>query len=173
MWKNQKGFSLIELIIVIAIIAVLAGASVAMFGHISYANTKKAAAEVDSALSKLRLDTMSDAEHEYLYIYPWTDGYYMKLVDANESVTTVKDNIHLNGGGTRLCGTNVEIYADGRTTPISGEEFIRVAYKKNGTFLVETDTPPKQGTNASTIEIRGSGTYKISLDYTTGKHYME
>lgn len=68
--KDQGGFSLVEVIIVIALMAVLAGSSVAMVGHIRYANTKKVAEEVDQALSRLRLETISrNGGRQVLFIY--------------------------------------------------------------------------------------------------------
>lgn len=161
MYKNQGGFSLVEIIIVIALLAVLAGSSVAMIGHIRYANTKKVVEEVDKTLSRLRLDTMSQkGERQFLYIYRLDNngsaGYYFKLVDED-----TKPN--LDGNGTRLCGTNVTFSADGNT--ISGDKIICIVFKKNGQL--------DSGTNADKIVISGTGTYTITLDKETGKHLLE
>lgn len=154
MWKNQKGFSLIEIIILIAMIGILAGSSVAIFGHIPYANTRKVAEEVDAALSRLRLETMSQSGEQRLYICKLDDGYYLKS-DPTDS-------------GTRLCGNNVTINPSLKGThfTIQDDKYVCVAYKKSGVFR-EIDT------NADCIEISGSGTYTIRLDLDTGRHYFE
>ena len=166
MWKNQRGFSLVEFIIVIAIVAVLAGSSVAMVGHIRYANTKKVAEEVDQALSRLRLETMSrNGQRQFLYIYRMDNngsaGYYVRLLGEDIANPTSE----LNGNGTRLCGTNVTFSADGNTIP-DDVPYICIAFKKNGQL---DDTK----TSTYNIVIRGNGTYTITLDEETGRHFME
>lgn len=175
MWKNQKGFSLIEVILVIALIAVLVSSSVSMFGHIRYANTKKVAEEVDNALSRLRLDTMSGDDQQYLYIYQLNGGYYMMVMDNKRPVVGTDGD--LNGNGTRLCGTNVTFsYDTGKTVgenSLKDYDYIRVAYRKNGVFRFEDATQGIIGTNTKSITISGGGTFTICLDDETGRHYIE
>lgn len=168
MWKNQRGFSLIEVIIVIALIAVLAGSSVAMIGHIRYANTKKVAEEVDKSLSRLRLDTMSQEKRQYLYIYEMTDpgyeGYYLRLLAEDNT------SIILDGSGIRLCGPNVTfdpIGVEWKAAPHNGVRYFVVAFKKNG----QLDDTVMGGMES--IVINGNGTYTIRLNYDTGRHYLE
>lgn len=167
LWKNQRGFSLIEVIIVIALLAVLAGSTVSMVNYIRYANTKKVVEEVDKALSRLRLDTMSqNGERQFLYIYRkdnnGSDGYYVKLV-AESSIS----NPILDSNGTRLCGTNVTFSVNGKSVSNDGggEKFICIAFKKNGQI--------DDITNADKIVISGNGTYTITLDKETGRHILE
>ena len=182
MWKNQRGFSLVEAIITIAIIGILAGSSVAMVGHIRYANTKKVAEEVDTALSRLRLDTMTkmgEDKFKYLYIYRWSDGladgysdgYYVRLLDEDE-IPSFDSNANLNSGnGTRLCGTNVVFIKDNGQTVGKGD-YICIAYKKNGLFRF-VDEDGNVVTNTKSITISGSGTYEIILNEETGRHYFK
>lgn len=185
MWKNQKGFSLIEAIIIIGILAILAGTAITTVGNIRYARTKQVAEELDSALSKLRLDTMSQGEHQYLYIYTWSDGngdsYYVRLLDRDK-VTVLKLKDELNGNGTRLCGTDVTLRND-KGEVIDKDNYVCIAYKKNGVFQDEDNNAEngtnndvnlrRKGTNTESIEIDGSGTYTIKLDFETGRHTIE
>lgn len=175
MWKDQRAFSLVEVIIVIALIAVLAGSSVALIGHIRYANTKKVAEEVDKALSRLRLETMSrDGQRQFLYIYRVDNngsaGYYIRLLGEDIANPTSE----LDGNGTRLCGTNVTFSVNGK--PVSNDagdvKFICIAFKKNG-LLDENKTRDAENIAISGIVISGNGTYTIRLDSKTGRHFLE
>lgn len=178
MWKNHRGFSLIEAVIVIALLGVLIGSSVAMVGYMRYANTKKVVEEVDKALSRLRLETMSQEEQQYLYIYYLSarSGYYMKLLAEDEEPKVGVDG-SLDGNGTRLCGSSVEFfYTDpegvyGKLN--TADSYVRVAYKKNGLFQIEDKDESIDGTNVESIEISGNETFTIRLDYETGRHYSE
>lgn len=181
MWKNQRGFSLVEIIVVIAMIGILAGSAFVVVGHISYADTKKAVEGVDDALSSLRLDAMSREGRRYLYIYKIedgaNDGYYAKLLDE-EDVSGIGElkvgpaEPQLNNNATRLGGADVKFFAD--DVEITGNNnYICVAYKKNGLFLDDDELNNWLRTNAEHITIKGSGTYKISLNRKTGKHSIE
>ena len=169
MWKSQRGMSLVEIIIVIAIAGILTGASVMMFGHIRYANTQKVVETVDTALSQLRASTMSREGRQYLYIYRLSDGCYMKLL-ADGTVTEVGQSGVLDEDGTKLCGRGTEILR-GDGTAVEGDEFIRVVYTKSGLFGTGAGSVP--GINTDSIVIRGSGTYTIHLVSETGRHYID
>lgn len=185
MWKNQRGFSLIEAIIVIAMLGILAGSAVSVVGNISYANTKKAVEELDNALSSLRVDTMSREGRQYLYIYPVTDdsmnnGYYIRLLSSDSDTMDINSDAELKEdfftkAGMRLCTTNVTIYKGDK--PVTKDDFICIAYKKNGVFLYKDDkvsgVEDWQTTNTDTITISGNGTYTITLNKNTGRHTVE
>ena len=66
---GQNGITLVEIIIVIAIIGILASTSVMMIGHLHYANTQKVVRTLDASLDALQVRTMSKAGSSYLYIY--------------------------------------------------------------------------------------------------------
>lgn len=160
MKSNNKGFSLVEMIIVIAVIAILAGASVTFFGHVRYANTQKTVESIDSAIDKLQSNAMSKSNNSYLYIYKLSDGYYMKTVDTyyDTFATSIFDT-----NGTKIADKQTEIYIDSETgTLVDGTNFVCIRYKKSGVF--------DDKTNASKLVIKGNGTYTIALVKETGKH---
>lgn len=64
-WKKNRGFSLLELLVVIIIIGVLVSASLISVGLIQRTNVKKAAQTVDNSLTMARTKAMSLAAYEW------------------------------------------------------------------------------------------------------------
>lgn len=65
---GQNGITLVEIIIVIAIIGILASTSVMMIGHLHYANTQKVVRTLDASLDALQVRTMSQSR-QFLSVY--------------------------------------------------------------------------------------------------------
>ena len=82
---GQNGITLVEIIIVIAIMGILASTSVMMIGHLHYANTQKVVKTLDSSLSALQVKTMSKTGDYYMYVYKLDNGYYMRILPDNLS----------------------------------------------------------------------------------------
>lgn len=162
-WKNQKGFSMVEMIIVFAILAILTTAGLSMIGYISNANTRKVTQTLDKQLSRQQIESMSKAEDSYLYIYKADDGCcYMRLL--NEEITFY-DSTKFTTDGVKLCGTNVNIKMESGTQ-VDSSNFICIKYKKNGTF----DTTK---TNTKEITIDGNRDFVVNLYKDTGRHIMK
>ena len=109
--KENSGMSLVELIIVIAIIGILAGVSIGMMGHIHYADTKKAVETIDAELDRLRIFSMSKKEIPYLYIYQLDDGCYMR--ELNEEIWNF-DAAKFTKDGTKIAGKDVSVYMEAK-----------------------------------------------------------
>ena len=76
---NNKGISLIELIVVMAIIGILIGSSFVAVQYIRFGDTKKCVAKIEDELDKLLVETMSKKEKRYFYLFKTTNGYYVTL----------------------------------------------------------------------------------------------
>ncbi|MCD7708714.1 MAG: prepilin-type N-terminal cleavage/methylation domain-containing protein [Clostridiales bacterium] len=176
MWKeNQKGFSLVEMIIVIAIAAILAGAAIGMTSQLRYANTKKVVDTIDDAITRLQVTAMSQEDMPYLYIYECDGNVYMKTTTTE--LTSYNGTV-LDKSGTKLTNSNIKVYSqtadeastestDGSVsgTQVSGTDFIKVAYTRSSTFSDKTST--------EYITVVGSHTSQIHLVTDTGKHFVD
>jgi prepilin-type N-terminal cleavage/methylation domain-containing protein len=169
MKKNrQKGFSMIEMIIVIAIMGIFTALATIGFGYLKSGNVKAAAKTIDSNLTKLKLDTMSKDKKPYMCIYKVGSDTYM--------LCTTDTSLKLNASnGQKIGNGNVEIVANGEK--LSGSKKIYVAFTKgSGSFAENFEKNPTVVKNPdSTIVVKSQkGTsYVIHMIRDTGKHYIE
>ena len=158
--RNQNGITLVEIIIVIAIVGILASTAVMMIGHLHYADTQKVVKTLDSSLNELQVKTMSKTGDYYMYVYHLSDGYYVQILSENLSAF---DASRLTTDGKKLSNNTISICQDGVELPEDG--YMKIAYTKQATF--ETTN-----TNVQTIRIDGVPEYSIQLVYDTGKHFV-
>ena len=158
--RNQNGITLVEIIIVIAIVGILASTAVMMIGHLHYADTQKVVKTLDSSLNELQVKTMSKTGDYYMYVYHLSDGYYVQILSENLSAF---DASRLTTDGKKLSNNTISFCRDGVELPEDG--YMKIAYTKQATF----DTT---NTNVQTIRIDGVPEYSIQLVYDTGKHFV-
>ncbi len=158
--RNQNGITLVEIIIVIAIVGILASTAVMMIGHLHYADTQKVVKTLDSSLNELQVKTMSKTGDYYMYVYHLSDGYYVQILSEN---LPAFDASRLTTDGKKLSNNTISICQDGVELPEDG--YMKIAYTKQATF----DTA---NTNVQTIQIDGVPEYSIQLVYDTGKHFV-
>ena len=164
--RNEAGVTLVEIIIVLAIIGILASASVLLIGHLHYADTERVINNIDTSMNELQIKNISKAEQSYLYIYHLSDGYYMRILSDDLSGF---DSSKLNGDGTKLSNNTIEIYgtdAGGSRVAIKGTaNYIKVSYTKSGSF-------DSSRTNVKEIVIEGTPKQTLTLVFDTGKHFI-
>ena len=164
--RNEAGVTLVEIIIVLAIIGILASASVLLIGHLHYADTERVINNIDTSMNELQIKNISKSEQSYLYIYHLSDGYYMRILSDDLSGF---DSSKLNGDGTKLSNNTIEIYgtdAGGSRVAIKGTaNYIKVSYTKSGSF-------DSSKTNVKEIAIEGTPQQTLTLVFDTGKHFI-
>ncbi len=184
--KDNKGFTMVEIIIALAILALLSGLTIQTVSYISYGNSKKCVTEIDGMLDKVQMETMSKEHTPYLYLYGTDKGYFMVI-----STTATMNRTGLEAqGGTKVAGANVKIkakkistvvQADGSEAEVTEEgylaggtpgavtptfDYIRIGFKKStGGFLADA--------YYETLTIEGDGATTIYMVESTGKHYVE
>lgn len=94
--NNKKGFTIVELVIVIAVIAILSAVLIPTFGGIiSDANETARDQEAKNALTEAMIDATTEQLGSGLNGYIVIDGYYYQvtnnnIVDLDEDQTTTK-----------------------------------------------------------------------------------
>ena len=123
MKKNDKGFTLVELIIIIAIMAVLSLSVITYIGMIGGAQAKKCANGLKNSLSQTKVCAMSRSSASMI-VYADDTGVYVKTIQgSNEKVEkigqagtkveyrTVRDSDVFTAVGTTE-GTGIKIEFD-------------------------------------------------------------
>jgi hypothetical protein len=172
---NDKGVSLVELIIIIAIMAVLSTGLISMIGILNGRAARECAQDTLSALSKVRVLTLSkstgapesglsaDAD-VYLEIKPDGGGRILIMqVNKNKEGETIVDQISVGAA-------NVDIIAvvGGNEVNLTGTD-IKIAYDRaTGAFLKYSDED-----YMTKLTFEQGKSYTIYMTPATGKATME
>lgn len=168
--KNNKGFSLVELIIVLAILAVVTGVSFVGLGYVHGKNVKSSVEKIDSSLLKIQSYTMSKstgARDIYMRLTRKSDGYYVEYWHTGAATPMESENI-----GKR--NFTITAYYEGGST---GTVTVGSAQNSQVDIYFDRSTggllPLTAGgdTYWSKIEVKSSGTggYSVSISKITGK----
>lgn len=174
--KDHKGFSLVELIVVIAIIGILAGSAITLMGHIAVANVDKSVQTFTMAMNKLQLDSMSKSDKDNkscIFLFRSGNTYYICRAKKSDAfnLNTMKAN------GTSL-GSNIKVST--HRTFISGlqdspvelvdGDYLKLAYLRDGSLDTE-DISLGSGNDLLTLHItlEGKGGSEIIINKDTGK----
>lgn len=182
---NDSGFSLVELIVVIAIMAVLLGMISISLSVLFGSEAKQAYYKMNAELNDAKTSSMSRFDETLTLLYMTkneaagidTDGYYCKI-----AVYTIdKDAADLKkviGEEYRRIGSKkVEInaYVDGSPTPIalSTASTLDIVYDRSTGALKKANLDGSEHVLNALEFHSGLRSYKIVFVQTTGKHYLE
>lgn len=173
--KNNKGFSLIEIIVTLAIMAVVVGASTSIYLWTNSARLKETANGINSAISDLRTTTLTKSGEYRLRIYEDASDKkkYATIEKKNESGVWEKYSKDYVGKHTIVsCGVSIEVSSEVST----GYE-IYISFKKSdGTFYETYAMKLSDNTthNFNEMNISYADREKtIKLVLLTGKHYIK
>jgi prepilin-type N-terminal cleavage/methylation domain-containing protein len=173
MKKDNKGFSLVELIVVIAIMGVFAGMLTIGFNVVTNQKSKTAAKELKTTLQTVRTTAMSKT------------GTYGCRIAQNDEGTLVVQRVTItkDAGGNPIYNVSEEIELDSRITitascttgVVTTDQGIVLGFEKSsGAFKSCTnDVGTDLGTCKELIIKRNSDTVKLKLSASTGKVEIE
>lgn len=157
---EREGFSLIELIIVITIIAILVGGATLSFNLVRSTDTKGAAHDIDSGLTELKSENMGGSKLRYMHLYRHNGKVYIDYTDSDNS-----DHSYVPAGaGKEIGDSSLRISCDGISLAEDAVVTIGIQ-KKDGAFSL--------GPEEILVESDGVTAYVVYLIKDTGKHYVE
>lgn len=178
---NRQGFSLIELIIVMAIAAVMIGGATLTIGALSGTNTKEFAYEINSALTELKAKNMSGAKSLYLHIYRYNDSFYLKYADSA--------SIALDDTGKEIGSPSMKVNVtydvqdnsnnklpDELQTLSTGSDICIGITKKDGSYVYFPKTvggTDKRAVREISVSSQSGSGYIVYMVTETGNHYVE
>ncbi len=164
--KNNKGFSLVELIIVIAILAVVTSASFVGFGYLFKTNVKNTVKKINTSLHKTQNYTTSKSSGGRdigMRLTVDSSGNYCVQniyngVPEQQGQTIGKSNLTLkcyktDGSVTTVGSTPVDIYFD----------------RSTGGLLPADESAPDVYWSKIEILVNGTGRCTITISKITGK----
>ncbi|MEE3392619.1 MAG: prepilin-type N-terminal cleavage/methylation domain-containing protein [Lachnospiraceae bacterium] len=191
---DESGFTLVELIITIAIMAILGGIIVANMALVPSARMKKGIIKIDNKLDVLQQNTMTNESDEgsskaVPYLYLFKEGNYIKGAIVRDSgnftgfasLNAVIKNVAfpIVSGDIDLCydlDTNGDGVADSKGNVVPAGKFIKVGYLRNGLYKSANVEGGDNKNFVTAISLkRHDSSFKrtVSLLKNTGKHYVD
>ncbi|MDF2538302.1 MAG: hypothetical protein K0S76_1323 [Herbinix sp.] len=177
--KDNRGFTLIELIIIMVIMGIVAVGSVVGYNILNTGSAKSTTVRISTMLDYIQLQNMTKSKTYYLVIYPDSTGKYFMRVDSVTAggVTETElqeEPLELRIGGeitTEYSGDVTDyLLHDGLVPGRNVKDKLEICfYKETGAFK-----PNREGQLVTKIGISASGrSYTLRLVELTGKHYMD
>lgn len=169
---KNRGFTLIEFIIVIAIISILSLGTAISMGLFGYGNAKNATGRIGATLDSVRLENMTKKDKYYLVIYLKNNDYYLSVQTMKNGSWTLQSEEKLDLKKGTISFKN----DDGINHAISSEPMEGARQRLEVTFSKDTGGT-KNNTLGEIVKIINvdcnNTSYKIHLVEATGKYYID
>ncbi len=158
--KKNAGFTLVELIVIIAILAIMVGGVTIGISMMRKKNVEKAAKNINYKMTQLRSWNMSKDNTRDLTIKKASGEFNLDDDEVNEKILDDTTNIEY-------------VLDDGSATSVN--QSIAIKFQRNGTikFVIDNDTTHPID-NVEKLKLsNGSKTVNITMVADTGKHFIE
>lgn len=167
--RNNRGYSLIELIVVVAILAILSTGVIGYFGLLSNSSAKETMTKLKTAMTNTRTQAMSKAQASLL-IYEQDGEYYVQLTINGAEESPIKV------GNSRVYVTYTKSNALDQSLPIPSKEAggLRIEFNRDtgGFKPIESGSGNEIYCKKITVSA-GSRKYEIVCEKLTGKVKVE
>ena len=154
--KERDGFSLMEMIIVIAILGMITGGIAVTYNMVRSADVKGMAYDIDSSLTNLKSKNMGSNKQLFMHLYKQSGNYFIDYTEE-ESYTP-------SGEGESVGESGISLKYDGKELT-DGGVITKGIQKKDGAFSVGPEEIEVYDNNVND--------YMVYLVKDTGKHYVE
>lgn len=172
--KDNSGITLVELIVVMAIISVISVSTIIGVGILGYGNAKSAAGRIRALSDNVRIENMTKKETYYLVIHQVNKDYCLTIQTEKDGLREDKMTKKLDLGNGRISFQDTEgIYYIVSSEPIEDEnvcDSLELTFKRETGGLKEYDTD--KWVKTITVE-SGNKSYNIHLVAATGKAYID
>lgn len=174
---NNRGATLIELLIVIAILGVMMGGTIVAFSVLNSGNVKEAARTTKSTLEKTRTSAMSVVADEWTFVVENVDGSIKTY--ANKVYTNEEDEVVTEKKEESLLGSKVTatFIAETSEVPLNSGDKLQIVFDSSSgsvTSVKVNDTTYSPST--ATVSIRyavGSKKNDVKVYFVSGKVEIE
>lgn len=163
-YNNNKGFSLVELLVIIAILGVVTSGTYLSFNAIYNSKVTTASKVVSTYTKSVRLNNMTKVQNKYIHIY-LNDGQYYINIDNNKNIDT---NVTEEKIGPP--GMGVKYFTLSSSENTSG---ITITFNRSG----QSEYYNASGSRIYNVKglkfVNGTRSASIRIVEATGKTYME
>lgn len=168
MLKKNEGFSLIELIVVIAILAIMSAGAISGLGYLSMANASKCVSKIDSGIATLKSKNMREASDTYMHLYKYEGNYYIEYNNDPAYVPANADKGEMIANRQLTISWKNKDDASQTTIEEDAPKTFGI-HKKDGSFKTISGTKEPM----CEIFVKGKSTHKVTLVTDTGKHFKD
>lgn len=182
--RSLSGFSLIELMILIAVMSILVGMVTLGFGMLRSTDTKQVAYGIENGLKTLKSRDMAGKDTVYMHLFVHNGRYYRTITNSVTPPTPGGNEKEIGNAGAISIDVIYDVKDEhGASLPDrsvtmseSGTKDICIGMaKKDGTFLYQNVSGTNNSEAPREVHVKASGgtSYLVYMVTDTGKHYVE